>query len=94
MKKKKTSKSQIELLKYYALKLRSLYQIPFRLCYLITKIDKETDIRVVKYLKDATEDYLRVKNYYLVHARLENEYNKVIQESYDELLESLKEENN
>lgn len=85
-KKTKTNKARLEVVKYKALQLRGRYQIPYRLCYHLTQIDKDTDFEVVEYLLCTCEHYLRVRGYYKKFPQLEEQANKEIEEGYRALL--------
>lgn len=84
--KTKKNKAKLEVVKYYALQLRGRYQIPYRLCYLITQLEKGSDLELVEYLLDACEHYLRVRGYYKKFPQIEEKANKEIEEGYRALL--------
>lgn len=84
--KTKMNKAKLEVVKYYALQLRGRYQIPYRLCYHITQLEKDSDLKLVEYLLDACEHYLRVRGYYKKFPQIEEQANKEIEEGYRALL--------
>lgn len=69
---------KISLLKHNALKLRANYQLPYVLVLEITKINKETDVNLVKYLMAQSEHMLRIKGYYKKFPTVEKECNEML----------------
>lgn len=84
-KKKSNNIVQLSYLKYNALKLRNNYQIPYKLCYEITKLDKDSSKEVILYLSQCAEHYLRIKGYYKKYPALEEQVNTIISEELEKL---------
>ena len=71
---------RISILKVNALKLRANYQIPYYLTYLITKLDKCSDVSLVVYLRTQCEHMLRVKGYYKKYPQAEEECERILKQ--------------
>lgn len=86
MSKTKTLNSHLYLMriKHNALKLRSKYQIPFRLYYLISQLTINSDLEYIRLLIELSELYLRVPNFYKKHfaksVEVTNEINHILSE--------------
>ena len=73
-----TNKIKISSLKYYAIKLRANYQLPYYLCYLIRQLRDDTDINVVALLSRLSEDLMRLKGYYKKYPSAEQSANEAL----------------
>lgn len=75
---KKTNKFSLGLLKYNSVVLYKKGQLPFAICDLVQKINKDTSYLEIHLLTGLSERYLRVRNYYKKYKEEEKVANKEI----------------
>ena len=83
----KTIKNNLKLskIKGYAIRLRSNYQLPYYLCYLIRNLDSTSSDSYIESLKRDSEHFLRIKGYYKRYPMIEEETNTLLKEKYNGL---------
>lgn len=79
-------KISLAILKYNALKLRKTWQLPYKLVYFITSLDKDSSLEWIHYLTMQSEHYLRVKGYYKKYPDIEAEVNKIIEKDFKDFI--------
>lgn len=79
------NKKNLSALKFNAIKLRNNHQLPFFLAYAITKLDKDSDIKVVEYLMKQSDHMLRVKGYYKRYPEIGKKYDELVKSDLSKL---------
>lgn len=80
---KKSSKLTIAKMKSNSYTLRANYQIPLYLHIYILRIDNNTDLDWINYLKEQSFHMLRVKGYYKTYTDIEKYFNGVLKDEYE-----------
>ena len=76
-------KRMISTIKTNSIKLLINHQLPKQLVVYINKLDDDSSLKEIEFLKTLSEHYMRLKGYYKKYPVVHDEYNKEIRKVYE-----------